>query len=601
MTYNTGNPLGSSDPRDLFDNAENFDVAINSSADTFEDRLGATRHTLAGYENLATGVPAVEASVLARAAADAAAGQADMAAASAAQAEAARDAALAMAGFAETVSAGLAETTDGEFFAVPSDDDDASLVLYKNDSGSAIEIVVLPSSAWISNRVIDALVADPSAVPLVVDAAGNVPVWLENGALAVSAVSDQMLDLVGDGVGLSQADVEPSFVPLVVDAAGNVAIWLESGMLCAKALGDSLVETIAEQVGDGYQPVGDYGPAVSSSPLPVATDGRSLFRLRAGVAIGEQIKVLITGDSWTERPAIPAALKTSLGSAFGATSYGWVSTNAAFPYSGTSISHSGWTAYDASGGSAPVGGCGVDGQAIEATGTSATFSISDLPFDSLTIYYRDGDGAFRYRVDGGSWVTVTGGSTGNRDAVVISASSGDHDVDIDLTGNTGVVRIYGMYADTASADAVMVKAGNSSLDAMQASLFADEIEDYAADINPHLVIVCLGTNDYRRGIPLETYIQGLYDIADAYRAGSPNCGLIFMAPADSDATAVIPLTEYRDAAYRFCIENGYEFYNLHDEFSDYATMNAIGLWADPLHLNNAGGRFVSNQIFKHFF
>lgn len=48
MTYNTGNPIGSTDARDRLDNSENLDVAVNSLALTFKDRLGVTRDTLEG-------------------------------------------------------------------------------------------------------------------------------------------------------------------------------------------------------------------------------------------------------------------------------------------------------------------------------------------------------------------------------------------------------------------------------------------------------------------------------------------------------------------------------------------------------------------------
>lgn len=47
-TYNTRNPIGSTDPRDLFDNAENLDAAMNSNAATWTDRLGVRRPTWAG-------------------------------------------------------------------------------------------------------------------------------------------------------------------------------------------------------------------------------------------------------------------------------------------------------------------------------------------------------------------------------------------------------------------------------------------------------------------------------------------------------------------------------------------------------------------------
>jgi len=47
-TYNTGNPLGSVDVKDLYDNAENLDDAVNSLAPTWVDRFGRTRSTMQG-------------------------------------------------------------------------------------------------------------------------------------------------------------------------------------------------------------------------------------------------------------------------------------------------------------------------------------------------------------------------------------------------------------------------------------------------------------------------------------------------------------------------------------------------------------------------
>lgn len=49
-TYLTGNPLGSSAPKDLFDNASNFDEAMNSTGPSFDDRFGKRRQTWAGAE-----------------------------------------------------------------------------------------------------------------------------------------------------------------------------------------------------------------------------------------------------------------------------------------------------------------------------------------------------------------------------------------------------------------------------------------------------------------------------------------------------------------------------------------------------------------------
>lgn len=45
-TYNTGNSLGSTDPRDLYDNAQALDQAINAAASTYTNRLGQVKPTL---------------------------------------------------------------------------------------------------------------------------------------------------------------------------------------------------------------------------------------------------------------------------------------------------------------------------------------------------------------------------------------------------------------------------------------------------------------------------------------------------------------------------------------------------------------------------
>lgn len=50
-TYNTGNGLGSTDPRDLYDNAQNFDRAMNDSGSNWDDRLGVKKPTWSGLIN----------------------------------------------------------------------------------------------------------------------------------------------------------------------------------------------------------------------------------------------------------------------------------------------------------------------------------------------------------------------------------------------------------------------------------------------------------------------------------------------------------------------------------------------------------------------
>ncbi|MBF8642249.1 MULTISPECIES: hypothetical protein [Pseudomonas] len=50
MAFNTRNPVGSTDPRDLYDNAANFDKLANGVDPFYTDRLGKLRHSFAGME-----------------------------------------------------------------------------------------------------------------------------------------------------------------------------------------------------------------------------------------------------------------------------------------------------------------------------------------------------------------------------------------------------------------------------------------------------------------------------------------------------------------------------------------------------------------------
>lgn len=54
--YNTGNPIESTDVRDMSDNAKNFDEFSNSTNPSFNDRLGVARNTISGISSRADSV-----------------------------------------------------------------------------------------------------------------------------------------------------------------------------------------------------------------------------------------------------------------------------------------------------------------------------------------------------------------------------------------------------------------------------------------------------------------------------------------------------------------------------------------------------------------
>ncbi|MEM2002056.1 MAG: right-handed parallel beta-helix repeat-containing protein [Candidatus Methanomethylicaceae archaeon] len=50
-TYSTQNPIGSTDPRDLYDNAENLDNLVNGEQPSYDDRLGKSRRSWQSVED----------------------------------------------------------------------------------------------------------------------------------------------------------------------------------------------------------------------------------------------------------------------------------------------------------------------------------------------------------------------------------------------------------------------------------------------------------------------------------------------------------------------------------------------------------------------
>lgn len=168
-TFNTGNPIPSVAPKDLFDNAQAFDEGMNSGADTFKNRVGQTQYTWARFNRMTVEALARVDNIVANVNAYAASGRVkiDESVASVDEAEAAAKVAMALAvsqlsddlgnkGFA-TYAEMLAYVPkyDGTMAWVQSDADALLNGFYQWRAGSAIWVKPLPQPALTTD--IDAL------------------------------------------------------------------------------------------------------------------------------------------------------------------------------------------------------------------------------------------------------------------------------------------------------------------------------------------------------------------------------------------------------------------------------------------------------------
>ncbi|HGS6580392.1 TPA: SGNH/GDSL hydrolase family protein [Klebsiella pneumoniae] len=446
----------------------------------------------------------------------------------------------------------------------------------------------------------------PALVPVVRDMAGNVPIYLENGELDAKAVTGSFSDKVaGKGTVIptlaemvQKEKISPQLVPLFKDDAGMVPVYLVDGRLAVKGIDSSFVDLVYAALIGLFQPNQKY------------TDARTAWRWRTAktkykLSVTSKLKVGFTGDSWTEKKAIPQMMANILYSEYSKAGEGWINFASANgdTLNGMSFNISGWTTYDASETTAaPTYGCALDGLCLYATGTAARITLNAVSATGLSIYYKDTTGTFRYTIDGGTPIVVTGAGTGNVTKVDITGlANGTHQLVIDLTGNADTVVIYGVYATISSTGVEIQKFGNANITADGYTKVLGNISYFAQQLNPDIIFMIIGTNDYRLGRTLSNFYTALTSWVQAYKAALPDTALVLIAPPQCNASGSYPLSSYRDVMRQVANENHVEFFSLYDDFpAAYATANTYGLWNDALHLNNNGADFLSRQLYKYF-
>lgn len=502
-----------------------------------------------------------------------------------------------------TVAEGLTKTngtgTDNRFFSVPGTGQTFE-TRYRNDGGVAVDVGKLLSSVAFDQRVPELAYVQPNSIPIVVNDSGQVIIWLENGKLNGAGLDSTILAAADKLV--RSGTYNAALVPLMYNETGQVVCWLQSGRFEAAGLRLTINELIQSAM-SGYQP-----------KLPTKfTDGTTLFAYRAKIAnaLGGSgsARVFFTGDSWTEHLEETARpLSQALYTAYGQAGQGWIGLNsdeggAASTLSqllnGAKLVKSGFTLIDM----IATESNSLDGHAATATGTAATIAITNLKTEALTWWYKDTDGTFRYRVDGGAWTVVAGGNTGTRKSIEITGlSDAVHSIDFDLTGNTGTVVMYGGFGTRTAAGVEFSKAGNGGSTAVQWGSVAPFVQSYVADLKPDAVVIILGTNDLNQSITKANFKSGLLSLVNAYRTGSPNCSVVLLTPVRAGSTTDLGLiASYAEAMTEISQEvAGVEFLNMNAFMPPRITSDAFGIWKDALHLNEAGGRFVTGLLMKHF-
>ena len=461
---------------------------------------------------------------------------------------------------------------------------------------------VLESRAYVDERITKTLTGNVH--PIVVDPKGNSPLWLDDGRLGFTELEPSSQERVKLQMGLGNLEAL-NIVPIVVDSNGNCPLWIQEGLLNFAGIHANAVQLIKEQFGAiDSQKTNN----VTSATYPIISDGTSLRQWKAKASklksgLTQQLRVIVTGDSWAEHETITNELTVMLREAFGFSGSGWINVAPENnQLDGISVSKSGgWTLQDLNSVPTFTHGTSADGFTLFSSTAGSTITASNITnAQTVTIFYGKTAGSFSYSINGAAEVTVTVDSSGAAQQSTSFTVSGTSNVVIKVI--SGTVAIFGFHARKTGNGVEVTKLGNGSCTGKDYSKISPTAQvGIGGYLSPDVVVIMLGTNDYRiSGNTVETYKAGINAIIDGYRTNNPNCGFILIAPADSNATHVVPLSNYHDAIYVLAKDKQVEFYNMYDDWDVWSVENNNGQWADSLHVSKSGAYRIAKKLFKNF-
>lgn len=124
--------------------------------------------------------------------------------------------------------------------------------------------------------------------------------------------------------------------------------------------------------------------------------------------------------------------------------------------------------------------------------------------------------------------------------------------------------------------------------------------DTVTNIDPHLVVVFLGTNDYAGG--LELFSTNYNTLLDSLASAAPNANFLLVCPYASLNRTDTGWSTFRDVIHSEAETRGYEFLDLFLAMGDVGSNYDIhGYAADGVHPTTTGARVIAAAVFEKLF
>jgi lysophospholipase L1-like esterase len=252
---------------------------------------------------------------------------------------------------------------------------------------------------------------------------------------------------------------------------------------------------------------------------------------------------------------------------------------------------------------------GVAGISVSTSDRESEFRLSLAkskngfkPFDSVKIYYEADDPAVvPYPV------LDTGIVERGIGFITYKLSKAVNDITIGVNWNstqTGSFTLFGFELINSDAKIVYHAAGVNGA-SVRTFLQSENFATQAVQINPHLVILSLGTNDtYNPNFKAKEFKRDITELVKRLKAALPKSFIVLTIPGDYLIDGLHPSTSIEEAQK--------QFFSVAKEFDcgvwDFYTImgghGSIGLWAqlglcapDKLHLNRNGYKLQGALLF----
>lgn len=232
------------------------------------------------------------------------------------------------------------------------------------------------------------------------------------------------------------------------------------------------------------------------------------------------------------------------------------------------------------------------------TSYAVEFIDEEKKVDNINILsYQSSE--YRYRINEGSWVSVSNGSGQNIYSEVVSDSEISK-IEFESLKDNSI--IFGMDLSYGNKGIKIHKIGNRGLTTQEVlDVNRDVYKDEMNYLNLDFISVCLLTNDRTNEVDPRQVRTNIYEILKIFSELEGNVSRLILCPTDTKRIRDIQVQEYNYYLKKLAIENKIALLDLSNVLGTQQDIEQLELMDDEVHPNHIGSQMLADYIVKSIF